>query len=333
MVLSSEFNIKQLISGGLITNYYCTSHCRHCLYNCSPAWPKKYISANTAATNFQTIKSLGCNAIHIGGGEPLLNPDALLEVLEAASRAEVHIDYVETNSSWYQDPESAITLLGQLKRNGLHTLLVSISPFHNEYIPFAKVKGVMAAAQQVGIRLFPWTDGFLSDLTSMDPDHTHSLSDFESCFGRNYLVQIPNRYWVHLGGRAINTFRNVLPEKSLEHILKESGANCAIELSDTSHFHLDLFENYIPGLCAGLVIGREHLEHPLSADEYPVLHKLYTQGIREFYRWAQERFGYQPLRSNYINKCDLCTEIRADLVKNPHTHFKELQPIEFYTLG
>ena len=59
----------------------------------------------------------------------------------------MHIDYVETNSSWYRDPDTAIELLDRLKRKGLHTLLISMSPFHNEYIPFAKVKGVMVAAQ------------------------------------------------------------------------------------------------------------------------------------------------------------------------------------------
>ena len=41
---------------------------------------------------------MGCPSVHIGGGEPLLRPDKLQAVLEAASDCGVGIDYVETNS-------------------------------------------------------------------------------------------------------------------------------------------------------------------------------------------------------------------------------------------
>jgi 2-iminoacetate synthase ThiH len=65
--------INYLNSGGLITNYYCTSECGHCLYRCSPKWKKEYIDKPGAKAILQKILSLGCNSIHIGGGEPLLN--------------------------------------------------------------------------------------------------------------------------------------------------------------------------------------------------------------------------------------------------------------------
>ena len=38
-----DFVIDRLHSGGVITNYYCTSSCGHCLYFCSPKWKKEYI--------------------------------------------------------------------------------------------------------------------------------------------------------------------------------------------------------------------------------------------------------------------------------------------------
>ena len=41
---------------------------------------------------------MGCPSVHIGGGEPLLRPDKLQAVLEAASDCGVGIDYVEINS-------------------------------------------------------------------------------------------------------------------------------------------------------------------------------------------------------------------------------------------
>ncbi len=44
-------HISSLYSGGLITNYYCTSQCRHCLYGCSPKWPKEYIIKEKAVNS------------------------------------------------------------------------------------------------------------------------------------------------------------------------------------------------------------------------------------------------------------------------------------------
>ena len=326
-----DFVIERLQSGGLITNYYCTSRCRHCLYNCSPDWPKEYISAQDAETAFQTIRSLGCRAVHIGGGEPLLRPNALSAVLEAAVRSGMHIDYVETNSSWYRDPDSAEELLAGLKQKGLQTLLVSISPFHNEHIPFARVSGVMAAARSVGMQLFPWVEGFIPDLSALDAGQPHPLAEFEAHFGRDYLHQVLQRYWIHMGGRALSAFRRILPEKSLSRVLEEASSSCAAELSDTSHFHIDLYGNYVPGLCAGLAIRSQDLGTQLDASEYPVLGLLVGQGIGGLWQWAQDRHGFRPTRSGYINKCDLCTDIRTHLVQNTSAEFTELRPKEFYT--
>jgi hypothetical protein len=327
---AESFIIKRLRSGGLITNYYCTSRCRHCLYNCSPDWPKEYITAETAETSFRTIQSLGCGAVHIGGGEPLLRPDALAAVLDAAARTGMPIDYVETNSSWYRDPDSAAELLTGLKHRGLHTLLVSISPFHSEHIPFAKAAGVMAAGRRVGIRLFPWVDDFIPDLTALEPRQTHRLEEFEALYGSDYLLQVLGRYWIHLGGRALNAFRPVLVEKPLAQILEEGEGRCAAELSDTSHFHVDLFGNYIPGLCAGLAIRRQDLGKPLSDSSYPLLVLLANRGIGGLYRWVRQRHGFLPARSGYLNKCDLCTEIRFHLVNCCAGEHAELRPLEFY---
>lgn len=324
---SAAFQITALVSGGLITNYFCTSRCRHCLYYCSPDWPKDSIGAGTAEKNFRAIRARGCNAVHIGGGEPLLRPDVLVSVLDAAHRTGMHIDYVETNSAWYRDADSAVALLSRLKRHGLHTLLISISPFHNEHIPFARVEGVIAAARRVGIGLFPWIEGFVPDLKRFDPRRAHSLDEFEAQYGRDYLRQILRRYWIHLGGRALPTFRRVLRQMPVEAVLNDS---CAAELSDTHHFHMDLFGNYIPGLCAGLAIDRKDLGAPLRENDYPVLQRLYRRGIAGLYRWAREHHDFRPARAGYLNKCDLCTEIRAHLVQRSGGDFRELRPLEFY---
>jgi hypothetical protein len=330
-MMFSKLKIGRLASGGIITNYFCTSACRHCLYNCGPHWEKNYINAEVAEANFRAVKSLGCSAVHIGGGEPLLRHKELVAVLDAARRAGVSIDYVETNASWFKDLESAKELLAGLRLKGLHTLLVSISPFHNAHIPFSKTQGVMDACRKAGVRIFPWVAEFITDLSTLDHTRPHALSEFETRYGNDYLAGIPGRYWIHMGGRALETFRPVLRAKTLEHILRENTMGCSRELTDTSHFHLDLFGNYIPGLCSGLAIARDDLGKPLAGDKYSLLNILNAKGIRGLLEFASQEYGFRPQQTGYINKCDLCTEIRFFLVHEGYDQSGELDPREFYS--
>ncbi len=326
----ANFTIKNLISGGLITNYFCTSRCRHCLYKSGPQWEKKYIDLDTAEASLRVVRALGCYSVHIGGGEPMLSPDEIGRVLDVAARVGVSIDYVETNSSWFRDPDSAKQTLARLRRHGLRTLLVSISPFHNEFIPFSRVKGVIEAARQAGVEIFPWISDFISDLSQFDPDKPHKPEAYLQKFGQNYLVQVLERYWVHLGGRALDTFRPFFETKPFDQIIHKSSGSCRLELSDTSHFHIDLFGNYIPGLCSGLAICKDDLGQRLNPEKYPLLTTLFQSGIRGLADLAQDEFGYAPAKAGYINKCDVCTEIRTFLVRKNYMASSELHPVEFY---
>ena len=326
-----NLKINRLLSGGIVTNYNCPSNCRHCLYRCGPHRSSDYLDYSTALSLFATVRELGCNSVHIGGGEPLLRPRELGEVLQAASEVGVGIDYVETNCAWFKDADSALQILEDLTGSGLRTLLVSISPFHNEKIPLSKIKGVIKATQKAGVNVIPWVDEFMQDMSGFDPQKTHSLEEYQSKFGEDYLLNILNRYWIHFGGRALDTFRPWFPSKSAEEILSEDKKGCAQELLNTSHFHLDLYGNYIPGLCSGLAIDRQHLGYSLPEEEYPLLSRLYKQGIQGLYEFAGQELGFVPSEDGYMNKCDLCTDIRFHLVQNgSEMQFKELAPRQFY---
>lgn len=328
----SKLRIGRLVSGGLITNYFCTSACRHCLYNCGPGRAKQYIDPTAAAETLRRVKSLGCPAVHIGGGEPLLRPRELGEVLDAARRAGVSIDYVETNASWFTEADAAVALLSELRSKGLSTLLVSISPFHNEHIPLAKTLGVIQAARRAGVRILPWVTEFLRDLEGFDAARPHGLAEYEERYGGDYLRRTLDRYWIHMGGRALETFRPLLRSRTLEHVLRETPGNCARELTDTSHFHVDVHGNYIPGLCAGLAVALQDLGGALSEERYPLLTCLFARGIRGLHDMASKA-GFSALRPGYLGKCDLCTDIRRWLVHNGSDGVPELRPLDFYSLN
>jgi len=323
-----KFLIDGLRSGGVITNYFCTSSCGHCLYFCSPKWKKDYIEMEMLAKILKKIEDLGCSSIHIGGGEPFLNLSGLKMVVETCQSAGIWIEYAETNSSWYRDINSACEILSSLKERGLSALLVSMSPFHNEHIPFFKVKEVMEACDAVGISVFPWISDFYPEMDAFDDRKTHTLSEYENRYGSDYLMKLPSRYWVHPGGRALKTYSRIFGVKPYEKILSSSQGGC-MDLMDVSHFHFDLFGNYIPGLCSGLALHYNDLGNTVSPEKYPFLHILFHQGVSGLFELVSNEYGFKP-STGHISKCHLCFEIRRYLVMEKGVKAREFQPNGFY---
>ena len=318
--------ISHLQSGGLITNYSCTSRCRHCLYACSPKRSKEYITAKQARENFRIAKEFQCKSLHIGGGEPFLNPAGLMEVARMAGREGIVIEYIETNASWFNEGYKSLEILDELKNEGIHTLLISISPFHNEFIPFNKVKKLIEACYKKGIHVFPWMETFIGDQLQMDTEKTHKLEEYKQLFGDDYVYRIPSRYWIHYGGRAIDIFRNEFALKRVDELIRFSQP-CS-ELADTSHFHIDLKGKYIPGLCSGFGLDADDLDNPLWMKKYRLVQMLYAEGIGALLDYAKTKYDFKTVRE-YMNKCQLCTAIREYLV-GMNLAYEELYPVEFY---
>lgn len=321
--------LDHLDAGGLITNYGCSSTCAHCVYRSSPRRDHAYITPAQAEANIRAVQRLGCRALHIGGGEPFLDLPGLLAVLRVARALRLSIDYVETNASWFRSEDQAVDVLRQLQSLDCHTLLVSIDPFHNAFIPFRKVKGLLAACQRAGTRVFPWRLEFFAEINRLDDQCPHGLDEYERAYGPGYLGSLEHRYGVNLGGRALTTFAPWHPRQSLETTLAEGRLPCSI-LANGSHFHTDLYGDFIPTKCPGLAIAIADLGTPLARGRYPALTRLYEAGPTALYEQALGR-GFVA-RAAYALPCELCDHVRTFLATRLPREFPDLRPAGFYTV-
>ncbi len=259
----------------------------------------------------QTCLALGCRSVHIGGGEPFLDTTHLLMVARVCQELGLGIDYIETNASWFVSMDQSVSVLEQLLQAGVGTLLVSISPFHNEFIPFEKTKGVLAACRKTGMGIFPWVMEFYGDLDVFESGSPHGLREYEEKFGSDYLARTLNRYWVHFGGRALKTFRPLLQAKSLPEILLQ--AKPCMELEQTSHFHFDPNGDYIPGLCSHLRISRVDATSPITARDTEWINILYSVGIAGCIQKVSPELRDELHKRSYVSKCDLCQTLFTTL--------------------
>ena len=322
--------IGALSSGGLITNYNCSAACRHCLYKSSPRRDKTYMGEELLRSLLAKGKSLGCSSYHIGGGEPLLNREGLFLVLEIMAEEGVSVDYLETNASWFRDDESARILIGGLADRGCGTVMVSVCPFHNEFIPLKKMEGAMKACQEGGMGLFIWQEQYYRHLAALEKDETHSFEEMSSVWGGDYLLKTGRRFGLTMGGRALETFRDYLPFMEADGVIAENGGGCG-ELEETGHFHFDLYGNFIPPGCVGLQVDHRDLGKELSPEDYPHYRILREKGVGGLYEMAAQK-GFEPREKGYVTKCDLCGHIRAFIMENEGgAPGKDLGPLEYYT--
>ncbi len=320
------------ISAGLLLSYKCTSHCRHCLYACSPKWEADWLSPHDAQLILTCLAAslrggqgrLGVNeGLHFTGGEPFLNFDLLLDVTVVAHCLGIHSTFVETNCYWCTDDDSTRDKLAQLKEAGLEGILISANPFVVEYVPFERIE----RAVRVSTEIFPantmvYERIFYDQFGQMGLKGTMTLEEYlrRAGYGLQYAELLA-------GGRVSYSLGHLFRKYPAERFFS---ASCRQELIRNWHIHIDNYGNYMPGYCAGLSLGdardlnalrREGIE----LETLPVLRAL-LGSVEALYGLGQE-YGYRET-NGYVSKCHLCIDIRRHLA-NSGT-FRELQPLAFY---
>lgn len=318
--------LGKLHHGGVMTNYKCTAACRHCLYSSSPDRSGGYISRGKAVEICTLLKKGGCRSIHIGGGEPFLHFEGLVDILNIAKSASIAVEYIETNAYWATDTKSACKKLNRLLEAGADTLCISVDPFHVEYVPLDRVYTLIDACNQTGFGYFLWHQQYLNILSKsgLDTSVPWSRKELESILGRDYIWNTAQNYGITFGGRAQCIEKEYLELRSIESII--DSMICPSLLS-TGHFHVDLYGNYIPPSCTGIVIPLSEASSEIDLDKYPVLRALLKGGVSALLDYA-ERKGFHPNSSGYTSKCSLCIDIRQWLCENSPT--SELYSEHYY---
>ena len=317
----------RLDSGGIIANYRCNAACGHCLYGSSPKAEPGYIDAPTAKLLCQLLWQDGCRNVHIGGGEPFLNPDALCTLVQTVSDSSLSLEYIETNAGWVsQDDERNLAILRRLHHAGADCIMFSVDPFHIGYVPLWKPIALRRLLEREGFSYFIWKEQYLRAFMPLNKKRTYSPAELRDALGYDACGECAREYGLGFNGRALNLLREFGKRQPLDTVLTDKP--CAALLA-TEHFHVDFLGQYVPPRCTGIGIPLADTDCLLQPDKkrFPVLHRLRTGGLRTLYEFAQEH-GFTPNPDGYVSECELCFEMRKTLVSAGD--FAELTPKAFY---
>lgn len=323
--------VPPLRSGGIMLSYQCGQSCRHCNYRCGPdaeGWMTEECLETTMAFLARERKLVD---VHLAGGEATLRPDLAARAIALAVRHKVRLSYLETNGQYAVSVDAAKQVLEPLKAAGLQCVLVSISPYHNEFIPLRRMLNCLEAAVEVFGQdgVFPWLSHFIPMLAAMDPEVPHTLEEFFEANGMEAGDgQLLSLFPLSPGGRVTERLRDLFPKQPAEAF---RGGHCLDILTDVSHFHIDPNGYVFTGQCPGIVAGTVGDCHGIKDwEKNRIFATLAFGGPYALMEMAREECGFSPDALGYVSPCDLCLQTRTALVRHNPGKYDELQPSIFY---
>ncbi len=138
---------------GIVLTAHCNASCSHCSKNHGP-YRTEQLSRETIfrlMDEAAAIKDGEALAFDLTGGEPFVDFELLVAVVAHGTRLGAPVSCV-SNGFWARDDAVATQKLTQLKDAGLTSLSISVSRFHQEFVPLQRARRALAIATRLGIR-------------------------------------------------------------------------------------------------------------------------------------------------------------------------------------
>lgn len=147
-------NIKQI---ELFVTYACNSRCRHCV-TVNQSREKKIQERPAAELVKNMAHALDIQSVITLGGEPLLHPEAVCAIHQAAEGAGVPNRKLVTNGGLQDEPDEVEKQADFILSCGINQALLSVDTFHMEFIPLTRQYAFARALKEKGfpdLRLNP----------------------------------------------------------------------------------------------------------------------------------------------------------------------------------
>ncbi|MFW9872604.1 MAG: radical SAM protein [Candidatus Thorarchaeota archaeon] len=247
--------------------------------------------------------------VNFFGGEPLLNFNLLIRLIEEAKKFDIPKIGLPTNGYWGKDEETAKKYAQKLKDVGVNLIGFSADAFHQEFIPLENLKRAIKAVHKAEIDtilIIAQTIGAPNESNPFNNQTNKLCKSISNEFKFCQIIKSP----LQVKGRAI---KNLLEYYRMTSIPSEK---CLIFRAPM--YMIDpngwVFNQGCQGICLGNARKDSLLKiiNEFKPRRHPILGKIMGKGgVSSLLELAIKK-GYEPLEG-YADKCHLCYSVQKFL--------------------
>lgn len=290
----------------------CNSQCVYCQASAGP-WRSEVMAVNDARNYLaEAVSVADLESFLVFGGEPMLYPARVIAIFKEAQRVGIPTVEMLTNGVWGRDKMKGERFAKRLKSAGLNTLGISVDAFHLEYIPLEYPRNAAEASLRAGIEKVTWNVAVIESLNAANHYDTmtaHILKELEPVGIEAHVHKVV------AAGRALEAIPQYFQKTQLEGPCE---GETPMENTLTNPRCLTIEPSGSVDVCWHLPIGNAK-ETPLSRiiTEYdwqrnPLIKALAEEGPMALLK-RQKPLARRFDKSEYVNKCHLCVEVRKRL--------------------
>lgn len=293
---------------------HCSCKCKHCSVM-NKKELKTHIEKSTAVEIIKKVsKEYNLESIMTFGGEPLLFPEVVYAVHQAAADVGIPTRQIITNGYWSKDPEKIKEIASNLAAAGVNTILISVDAFHQEYIPLDIVKNAAKALLESGIEDLKWSPCWVVSEDDNNPYNNKTRSILKE------LEEIPIKTGygniVSPEGAALEHLNEYFPSK------KNLSTGKCTDMPYTDPLDcinsLSIETNGDIAVCRGFTIGNAistdimKIIEDYNPYENQYMKVILEEGIEGLLKIADTK-GIKVDTQGFHSICDMCKFIRQEL--------------------
>lgn len=140
-------NLKKI---EFVVSFACTGNCKHCSQGDHKSSGARIDPKIARKVVIDLCKNFNIETVMVFGGEPLIYPEAVYEILYTAMEVGVPHRQLITNGFFMGDIDETVK---NLKVCGVNDILLSVDAFHQETIPLKRVMDFAKKAHNAGLNI------------------------------------------------------------------------------------------------------------------------------------------------------------------------------------
>lgn len=278
----------------------CSAKCDHCCLECGPQNLNQLAEEKIESILMEIERYSWIEVVNITGGEPFLNRSLLYKIFSKIMKMNKQATCV-TNGFWAVTEEDTYREIQKICSLGVTSLSISISDFHQKYVPIENIKNILNAALQLPIRIS----------LKIAVTETYNALDLIKNLGKSICDVSIMFFPVCQVGRAVNIQTDDIIKRYHGDMWMPCIDNNLLINSDGKCYPCCSPCIFETKLCVGNIYEEDLGDIIERTRKNLLIYYLHKNGVNWIKELIERNFGYH-YPEYYVSPCELCLQIFRD---------------------